>query len=341
MRKLCFWTLAVLSWPLLAQVRMVPHVTPIGAAFETDFILANTSEEPLSFRLTPYAADGSVLSMVTGSLAALETRYMSNQQLFAGEAVAWFHIEDQASLAITVAYQDGNRQNSQAHISESSQQSQRWRIYPGDLDDVIDGIAVVNFGEQASELRVRQVRQDGSILNDVQIGTEALGAKAKALYLFADDFASMMGSWFEVYSDQPLGLTALRFAVATEGTRYFWQTAATAMPALLSDPRIGAVATLSGRPMYEVSGRAVVLDERTVQLQDFHYTGGGADVRVYLGLDGDFLNGFIISGPINGQPYDQATLTFSLPEGYGLDDFNSISIWCTLFSFSFGEGTFQ
>ena len=85
----------------------------------------------------------------------------------------------------------------------------------------------------------------------------------------------------------------------------------------------------------------MIVDERTIRLENFSYHGGGLDVRVYLGVGNDFVNGPIISDILSGTVFNNETLELTIPESVSLDDFNAISIWCTLFSISFSEGVFQ
>jgi len=107
------------------------------------------------------------------------------------------------------------------------------------------------------------------------------------------------------------------------------------------DPRIGKVAVLSNSATYGIRGRATIIDEHTIRLEDFNYNGGGPDVRVYLGMDNDFINGAVISGTISGTVFQDATMDLTIPDGYPLSEFNAISIWCTLFSISFSDGIFE
>lgn len=107
------------------------------------------------------------------------------------------------------------------------------------------------------------------------------------------------------------------------------------------DPRIGRVAMLRENPTYGVNGRAIILDERTIRLENFSYNGGGPDVRIYLGVGNSFANGPVLTGTISGQVYNNQTLDLTIPDGVSLDDFDAISVWCTLFSISFSEGVFN
>ena len=428
-------TLALFSLSLFsfAQTRMVPHVTPVDGAFTTDFIFTNGEVVEQTVQIMPFALDGSALDVFDLVLAPGETRFFTTPELFPAGSVSHFIIGNPNEAAVTVVYQDAAGENSAAHLTTSSTQAFRWRIYPGMLDDVLDGLAVVNMDDQAQAIHVRQVSFDGEELS--RATPLNLEQKAKGLSLF-QEFERRSDAYFEVFAEGPLALTALRFSTVGEGARFFWETAAVPLPQLVetanqppvitgqaelgvvagepleltlaqltvvdpdndfpadftlqvsdgdnfsrsgsvitpdadfagvltvpvtvndgladsevynlmvnvtapADPRIGRVAVLRNSPTYGISGRAVIVDERTIQLQNFNYNGSGPDVRVYLGVDNDFINGPIITGPINGTVRQNATVDLPLPDDVTLDDFNSISIWCTIFNFSFSEGIFR
>ncbi|CAM2067349.1 DM13 domain-containing protein [Sulfidibacter corallicola] len=63
-----------------------------------------------------------------------------------------------------------------------------------------------------------------------------------------------------------------------------------------------------------ISGRAVIVDERTIRVGNFSYNGGGPDVRVYLGVGNDFVNGPIISDSLSGTVFNNETLELTIPE---------------------------
>ncbi len=418
---------------VLAQTRMIPHVTPVNGNFRTSFILANAVGISQELTLTPFANDGTPLTPVTLELEPFETRFQTTPELFPEGGVSHFMIVDDDQINITVAYQDAAGANSAAHLGVSDTQAVRWRIYPGALDDVLDGIAVVNMDDQSRDIQVRQVANDGGEISRVVINT--LEPKAKGLYLF-QDFDKRGDAYFEIFSEGPLALTALRFSTVGDGARFFWETAAAPLPQLVetgnmqpvitgqtalnatagepltitldyltvsdsdnafpadftltvgdgdnydragavvtphadfagpltipvtvndgvndsevyplqvtvtaaADPRIGRTAVFRNNPTYGISGRAVIVSERLIRLEQFNYNGAGPDVRVYLGVGGRFTNGIIITDSINGVPRQNATVELPLPDDVTLDDFDSISIWCTVFSFSFSEGVFE
>ena len=104
--------------------------------------------------------------------------------------------------------------------------------------------------------------------------------------------------------------------------------------------KIGQTATLSTRA-HGVRGAARIVDDCTIAIENFSYDGGGIDVRVYAGTNGDYDGGYAISHNFVGMPYTNGTLTVQLPVGKSLDDLDGVSIWCVAASFSFGDGRFQ
>ncbi|CAM2069603.1 DM13 domain-containing protein [Sulfidibacter corallicola] len=424
--------LSLLTSPLWAQTRMVPHVTPSAGDFKTELLLVNPSTTEQILDLMLFTADGTPLEPTSRTLAAGATQVLTPEDLAPGEVLSHFLVTNDSDIEITVSYQDAQGNNSAAHVETSTRQAVRWRIYPATLGDALDGLAIVNMDDQNRDIQVRQVGYDGVEIARATIAN--LNSKAKGLYLF-NDFTTRAETWYEVFSPGPLALTALRFSTAGEGARFFWATAAVPLPALVEnenqpptitgqvdlsitagtsltltldqltiedpdnapedwvlmvadgtnytrdgntitpvdgfvgmldvpvtcsdgisqsdsylvqvtvtaaeDPRIGTVATLRNSATYGISGRAVIVDERTIRLENFSYNGGGPDVRVYLGLNNDFVNGPIISDSLSGTVFNNETLELTIPESVSLDDFNAISIWCTLFSISFSEGTFQ
>ncbi|MBL4826771.1 MAG: DM13 domain-containing protein, partial [Spongiibacteraceae bacterium] len=97
----------------------------------------------------------------------------------------------------------------------------------------------------------------------------------------------------------------------------------------------GSLSTLA----HNVSGTATIIDNCTIQITAFNYDGGGPQVYFYAA--DNFMFGsddaFSISGAINGQTYVDRTLVYSLPNGKTLDDFDTLSVWCSDFNANFGD----
>ncbi len=90
---------------------------------------------------------------------------------------------------------------------------------------------------------------------------------------------------------------------------------------------------------HDVSGTLTVLDDRTLEISNFNYDGGGVVVYLYNGVDGNYLGekSQRIGPLLNGRVFENETFTVTLPDSLTLDDFNGISVWCEPFSASFGD----
>jgi mono/diheme cytochrome c family protein len=105
-------------------------------------------------------------------------------------------------------------------------------------------------------------------------------------------------------------------------------------------PKVGQVANLSTNA-HEVSGRAEIINNCTIEITSFNYDGGGPDVFFYTGLNGNYQNGNALGTQLNGQQYSNETIVLSLSTPADLDSFDGLSVWCVLFAASFGDGLFQ
>lgn len=100
---------------------------------------------------------------------------------------------------------------------------------------------------------------------------------------------------------------------------------------------VGRSAELSSKA-HGVSGTLTVLDDCTIEVANFNYDGGGPSVFFYAAVDRDFSNYSAILGPqLNGQEWINETLQLVIPDGISLDNFNSLSVWCSDFDANFGD----
>jgi hypothetical protein len=114
--------------------------------------------------------------------------------------------------------------------------------------------------------------------------------------------------------------------------------------AQLTSPQIGSQATLS-RIAHNVSGTVTIVDENTIQVDDFTYDGGGLSVYFYLGQADtrqSFLSGLQIGPQLLGRAFNGngPPLVIDLPAGQTLQGWNAVSVWCVTVGMSFGSGTF-
>ncbi|MEN0067395.1 MAG: DM13 domain-containing protein [Myxococcota bacterium] len=93
---------------------------------------------------------------------------------------------------------------------------------------------------------------------------------------------------------------------------------------------------------HDVAGRAVIVDEQTIELQDFTYDGGGVNARLFLlPAGGDFTDDFELTDNLVGTEFDNDTLVIDIPEDAPFEDWNLITLWCVPFRVDFGSGVFQ
>lgn len=92
---------------------------------------------------------------------------------------------------------------------------------------------------------------------------------------------------------------------------------------------------------HDTSGVAVIVDERTIQINDFTYDGSDVDVYVYVGATGVNLKeyGFRISEELK-VPYNGESVQFTLPDDVELEDFDYVAVYCYRYDEVFAGGTF-
>jgi cytochrome c len=110
-------------------------------------------------------------------------------------------------------------------------------------------------------------------------------------------------------------------------------------------PNIGQTTELVPRTpsaaSYGVSGTATIIDDCTIRLSNFSYNGRGIRVLLYGGVNGIY-NLALNNTDLRRTPaYVNETLDITIENGFTLDNFNGVSIWCVGISQSFGDGIFQ
>lgn len=105
--------------------------------------------------------------------------------------------------------------------------------------------------------------------------------------------------------------------------------------------KVGETAILTTRH-HGVEGTAHIVNNRTIELRNFYFDGGGLDVVVFVSPNPypSFSGGTTISGNLVGPPFVDETIQFTLPEGFDLSSVSYISIWCIDIPVSFGDGQF-
>jgi hypothetical protein len=128
----------------------------------------------------------------------------------------------------------------------------------------------------------------------------------------------------------------MAFAVAANGTSHRASAGSSYERACWS----AELSTIS----HNVSGTATIVDDVTIQVDDFFYDGGGPLVYFYLGATNSgssFANGLEVPPLLSGTAYNGESLTLTLPPGETLDGYGAISVWCAEFNVNFGSGSFD
>jgi len=94
---------------------------------------------------------------------------------------------------------------------------------------------------------------------------------------------------------------------------------------------------------HQVAGTATIVDDCTIQLDDFSFDGGGIDVHLLGGTDNTYSSPVGIDLSINmvGTAFDGGSAEVRLPTGVTLDQFDGLSVWCVPVGFDFGSGQFM
>ncbi len=192
----------------LVNQRWIAHITPT-ANFITTVQITNRHSTPRSYTLQPYDINGNALPEVSGDIAATSTAFFSLEDLFGADPVSHLRIRDGDQVTVSVAYRSANG-GSPAHVPERERHGNMWRIFPGDWSVITDAIAVVNLGNEPTDVTVTQKMADGGTLAS-QTALTGLAAKAKGLYVLNSEFTPRPDAYFDITASQALALVALRF----------------------------------------------------------------------------------------------------------------------------------
>jgi hypothetical protein len=103
--------------------------------------------------------------------------------------------------------------------------------------------------------------------------------------------------------------------------------------------RPGDFATFSGP--YGVSGRATIVDARTIRLSEFRANGTAPGIDIRVGLSTTQRRNFAILRVTGRQTFQNATLDLTLPDSIDLNAFDTFTVYCFEFSTVIAEGKFR
>ena len=89
-------------------------------------------------------------------------------------------------------------------------------------------------------------------------------------------------------------------------------------------PQVGSVGTFADYPRWGIKGQARILDERTINIENFYLTGAEMPVEIRLQKDSRHVATLI---DLTGQTFDDANFELKLPESVDLGDFNVLTIF--------------
>lgn len=211
-RKLFLCLLCSATTLCLGQTRMISHVTRSDGGFTTDLILENIGVGQNTVTLIGYNPEGVEVARATPTLDGVSTTTMAASAWFDGTDVSHLVIEG-SDIRATAAYRSSAVGASPAHVGESTKTARRYRFFAGNWQTVFDGLAIVNAGSAAADVRISQKTADGEE-QKVVLAAGGLAPMGKALFVVGGagttHFEAVEGAYYEVYSDQPLALTPIR-----------------------------------------------------------------------------------------------------------------------------------
>lgn len=297
----------LLTTAAFAQTRIISHVTRADGGFTTTVILENNSASAQTVRLLPRDAAGTDLGAVSVEMQPGTVQRSASNALFDGADVGYFSIEAADEVTVGVDYAFDGTGGSPAYASASSDVASSWRFYPGDWNQIFDGIAFVNTGDVATNVWLAQKDANGNVITARQIATD-LAAGAKGLYVVGSsggsEFTLSEDSYFELSANQALAITALRGTLGDAPLNLLWTNQARAMSRATTKRDEVGVWHIEDGSMYDVfemMGYNVAVD-RLAQLSIFVRQSQGTLAEIF---GADAVNADILTRTFN---YSQAEL---------------------------------
>lgn len=168
--------------------------------------------------------------------------------------------------------------------------------------------------------------------NQINLTVSNLTTKATYYIEHADNLTS--NDWKEVHHFEGQTGSTNWTATAAASSGYY---------RAVKDPyhsKVGQSTELSSLA-YSVSGTVEIINNRTIKISNFNYTGGGVVVQIVVAADSSYAPYVALTEDIFGQSFVNETLYLTIPSGTDLDAINYISVWCVAFGADFGSGYFN
>lgn len=199
--------------------RLVPHITKTSGGFNTGLLVANTGPEPASYTISVYHASGAAAGDISGQLEGNQTSTYQAETFNLPEG-GYLSIFSEEGVTATATYQSVGENSGPAHVGEAATASSAWRIYPGNEAITWDGVALVNTGSSPAQIVAILKNEANDTLETITL--DSANAGQKILTLLTGLF-SQTGNYYEIRSNQPLALTALR---GTWSSEFLWENKA-------------------------------------------------------------------------------------------------------------------
>lgn len=208
-----------------AQKKLINHITRPDGGFETVILLENVSADTKTASLIPFLENGDRLPLAQVDLGPSTVASFAVLELFGTSSVSHFELET-PDVEVSVMYRAISGASSPAHVLSGQVTAKKWRIFQGNWGVVFDGLAIVNKGSAQAEIRIRQIDYAAQILQE-EVIFSGLPPQGKGLFVLGSpqgsSFSAIPDSFFEVDSNQELGLTALRGTPPGAALGVLWQ----------------------------------------------------------------------------------------------------------------------
>ena len=205
--------------------RIIAHLSKTSGGFQPGLIFSNNTSNTLFYTMTAYSSSGAILVSMTESMEPDKKIYSTPGEIFGTEDVSHIVISGDPGIDLTTTYQSIQEGSSPAHVGESTTQSKKWRIYPGNWSQVWDGLAIVNTGNAPCNITIKQLYWSNFVFETKELTN--VGIYEKKLVVLGDLFSEEDSAHFIIEADQPLAVTALRGTYASSSQNFLWENEAT------------------------------------------------------------------------------------------------------------------
>lgn len=218
-------TAAMVSEPAASQ-RLLPHITPEGAPFQTQIMALAHGENDAVLQLNGLDAAGNSLETVSVEVPAHGSLNVTPESLFSVQP-AYVALTGSEDCTAVSAFRIATGLGATAHLPESSFSVQppgkAWIIFPGQWDLVFDGLALINLGTEAAQITGLQLDRYGTLVMQPTLATD-LAPGAKMLLVFDSVFQDQSNTQIRILCDQPSSALFLRGTPPGVQPGYLFQT---------------------------------------------------------------------------------------------------------------------